>query len=157
MIEPAQGGLPPSDTKGITVVVRPNPNDLFQSELNTFARVRTGDGFCGERYGLEFNCRIPIKAYNLPALSAIPAAMDFSTSQPGETRVLILTLINLLSIDCPCTLFLTPLKSVFQLPQNTYTLGPKEKRYITIKFTPNEFKKYSAKIGIVAFGGQVQW
>jgi hypothetical protein len=83
--------------------------------------------------------------------------MDFATSQPGETRLLVLTLINLLSIDCPCTLFLTSPNSVFQLPQTQYTLGPKEKRYITIKFLPTELKKYSAKIGIVAFGGQVQW
>jgi hypothetical protein len=104
--------------------------------------------------------RIPIKAYNLPALSVVPASMDFATSQPGETRLLVLTLINLLSIDCPCTLFLTSPNSVFQLPQTQYTLLPQTQKRSDISqssFFPTELKKYSAKIGIIAFGGQVRW
>lgn len=64
---------------------------------------------------------------------------------------------NLLPLDYSCTIVSDSKLSVFHLAHSSLLLNAKEKKYLSIKFTPIDPGKFKEKLGFISFGGDIQW
>ncbi|KAI9004707.1 hypothetical protein BC832DRAFT_557874, partial [Gaertneriomyces semiglobifer] len=101
--------------------------------------------------------RITIRGYNTPAIKAYPQELQFGMCPPGDGRIMLFTVINLLPVDCPIVMLVLPstTSAQFQITPTQTVLTPKEKKNFQIKFAATVVGEAMDELILVAFGGEI--
>jgi hypothetical protein len=101
--------------------------------------------------------RVTLKAFNLPAIKVFPDSVKIGHCPDGEIRHGLISIENLLPIDCPCVLVFKPSDtySMFTVSPSQVTLLPREKRDFQITFSPFISGPVRDTLVIISLAGEV--
>jgi len=147
-VSPAFGVVKPNASGELKLHFVPNENDtqLASSIVNGFLRVRTEDGFLGDR--------ISLSACNGPLMAVLDSELDFGycAFKYGHTRQLPILVQNMSRIASNCNLFTE--SSIFSVENANAVVLPGQTVEFLVGFHPNDCIKYTDTLTIQGMGGE---